>query len=161
MFCPKCGKSDQTKDTYCRQCGEFLPDLDNLERRRSQQTPAQQFTLSLTFNVMSAIASISMAIALFVVHISENDVHPVIYSAISLLTVISIWQTISFFNNLKLRKRFVRSGKDQEETGDLNQVAGPKTNELLPEPDMTDFVPASVTENTTKNLVKERRTDQS
>ena len=26
MFCPKCGKSDQAADSYCRSCGDFLID---------------------------------------------------------------------------------------------------------------------------------------
>jgi len=29
MFCPKCGAADQTPDSYCRQCGEWLPDLSS------------------------------------------------------------------------------------------------------------------------------------
>ena len=24
MFCPSCGKPDQSENSYCRQCGEFL-----------------------------------------------------------------------------------------------------------------------------------------
>ncbi len=27
MFCPKCGTADQIENSYCRNCGEFLPDL--------------------------------------------------------------------------------------------------------------------------------------
>lgn len=29
MFCPNCGKADQTTDAYCRNCGAFLTDFSS------------------------------------------------------------------------------------------------------------------------------------
>ncbi len=152
MFCPKCGKDDQEINTYCRQCGEYLPDFENPTRRGTLKTPAEQFKLSIVFNLLSAIAGISMAIALIVIFGGKADTHPVIYSAISLFLVISTWQTVSFFNNLKLRKRFVRAKEDENDEAKNAVLGSRETNELLPEADFADFVPASVTENTTRTL---------
>lgn len=150
MFCPKCGGEDQEIETYCRQCGGYLPDFENTARR--ERTPAEQFKMSLVFNLLSAVAGVSMAIALFVVHAGQDDTHPVIFAAISLFLVISTWQTVSFFNNLKLRRRFVREeGKEPDAAGRQEFVAR-ETKELLAEADMSDFVPASVTENSTRDL---------
>lgn len=106
--------------------------------------------MSLVFNVLTAAAGLGMAIALIVVHAGRDDVHPVIYSATSLLTVISIWQIISFFNNLKLRKRFVRNKVEDAAATDGLSVEGRKTKELLPEADFSNMPPASVTERSTK-----------
>lgn len=151
MFCPSCGKADQNENTYCRQCGEFLPDFEGGGKRRPRKTPADLFRLSLTFNLLSAVAGISMAIALIVTHAGNEGTHPVIYAATSLLTVISIWQIVSFFNNLKLRKRFVRRDEEVEESG-ISELKARKTKELLPEADLRQVIPASVTESTTRTL---------
>lgn len=153
MFCPNCGKSDQTKKTYCRQCGTFLPDLSKTNADKIQ-TPEEQFRLSLVFNCLSAAAGISMAIALIVVFFGQDNTHPVIYAATSLFLVISAWQIVSFFNNWKLRKRFVRKDKDKEESIEDKVLMGKNTNELLPEADFDNIVPASVVENTTRNLTE-------
>ncbi len=152
MYCPKCGNGDQEENTYCRRCGEYLPDFEDPGRRRKIQTPAEQFRLSLVFNLLSSIAGISMAIALIIVFGGNADTHPVIYSAISLFFVISAWQTVSFFNNLRLRKRFVRKNSDEEKEAGTLDVGKRETHELLPEADFSGFVPASVTENTTRTL---------
>jgi uncharacterized membrane protein YvbJ len=32
MFCPKCGADDQGAESYCKRCGEWLPDLDAIRR---------------------------------------------------------------------------------------------------------------------------------
>lgn len=149
MFCPNCGKAEQAEKTFCRQCGKFLPDLSKA-KKENPQTPADQFRLSLVFNLLSAFAGIFMALALLIVHWGKPGTHPVIYAAISLLTVISGWQIASFFNNLNLIKRFVRGTEENKETGMIaeNEIRA----KSLPEADFTDTIPASVTERTTRNL---------
>lgn len=32
MFCPKCGADGQTADSYCKRCGQWLPDLTAIRR---------------------------------------------------------------------------------------------------------------------------------
>ena len=64
---------------------------------------------------------------------------------------------MSFFNNLKLKRRFVR--QENETGGDLleekiNKYI--KTKELLPEADLENIVPPSVTERTTRKLRNKR-----
>ena len=49
MFCPKCGKSDQKENSYCRQCGEYLPDVLNKKTKFSigRNTPEEQIKTNL------------------------------------------------------------------------------------------------------------------
>jgi uncharacterized membrane protein YvbJ len=35
MFCPKCGNPNQRPETFCCQCGIFLPDYDKLRRKET------------------------------------------------------------------------------------------------------------------------------
>ena len=148
MFCPNCGKSEQTINTYCRSCGEFLPDFTKSYKK--QHTPEDQFKMSLTFNVMSAMAALSMAIMLYVFHLGNPNTHPSVYVAASLLIAISAWQIVSYFNNRKLKQRFVREKVETEIH--TKEFEMPEKNQHLPEADFTNDVPASVVENTTKKL---------
>ena len=160
MYCPSCGKSDQEKNTYCRQCGEFLPGLKSKGRSGQPITPDAQIKMSITFNLMSAIAGIAVGILLLVNHLDREGTHFSVFIAISLLFTISAWQIVSFFNNLKLHKRFKRQREDESEEeihSDQQEFEPIKTKDLLPEANLSDVVPASVTENTTKSLKQKIR----
>ncbi len=156
MFCSNCGKSDQEKNTYCRQCGEFLLDLGGSYRRKgSPRTPEEQIRLSLVFNLLSAIAGFGVGFFVFISHINMDGTHPSVFMAMSMLFVIGIWQTISFLNNLKLRSLFKRRKQDStadEIISDQREFKAKETKDLLPEADFSDIVPTSVTENTTRSL---------
>jgi hypothetical protein len=155
MYCPNCGKSDQKENTYCRQCGEFLPDFE--AKQKLPKTPAEQFQLSLVFNCLSALAAFSMAIVLYIFHFGNPDTHFTIYMAASLFTVIGAWQTVSFFNNLKLKRRFVRKEKETgEDLFEEKIIKYTETKELLPEADFENIIPTSVTESTTRKLKNKR-----
>lgn len=65
MFCPNCGKAEQIPNTYCRQCGEFLPDLTkNALKRFGGTTPQQSANivsfLSLFASIVSLLAGLWM-----------------------------------------------------------------------------------------------------
>ncbi len=157
MYCPDCGKADQQQNAYCRQCGEYLPNFDNKNKKR--ETPADQFKTTLIFNVMSAFAALSMAIILYVFHIGNPNTHWSVYLAAALLISISSWQIASFFNNRKLKQHFIRDREtDNTETdAEIMKFQMPKIKQSLPEADLSDIVPSSVVENTTKKLkVKSR-----
>jgi len=159
MYCPTCGKADQEKNTYCRQCGEFLPGIESGHRRnRHPRTPDEQIRLSLVFNLMSAIAGFGVGVYVLISHAGKEGTHPSVFFAMSMLFVIGTWQMISFFNNLKLRRRFNRQNEDggaDEAAIDQSTLKAKEMNDLLPEADVSNIVPSSVTENTTRKL-KER-----
>ena len=45
MFCPKCGKSEQSPETYCRQCGNYLQDYTKPAKR--ENTPEQHLKANI------------------------------------------------------------------------------------------------------------------
>ena len=120
------------------------------------QTPEEQFRLTLVFNCLSAIASFSMAIVLYAFHLGKPDTHATIYMAASLFLVIGVWQTISFFNNLKLKSRYVKK-EESEDSLHEKTFKSAETTELLPEAEFENIVPVSVTEHTTKQLNQKSR----
>jgi hypothetical protein len=158
MFCPKCGKSDQSPETYCRQCGNYLNDFDKPAKKTT--TPEQHLTANTVLSLMTAITSLTLAIALYSIFLGKPDTPMIIYITAGFLTAMTAWQIQTVWRSILLRKHFKKQKPDT-----INQLSGSNetqyvppmpTNVLLNEADLTNIVPNSVTENTTKNLLKVR-----
>ena len=158
MFCPNCGKAEQTLNTYCRQCGEFLPDHNDRKKNFTMggNTPEEQIRVNLILNFLSGTVSFILAILLYAVFWNKPETSPVIYLVAAFLLAMCGWQFSTFRVGLKLKKTFDRrkSGDEIENTmqAEKNVFQSVKTKDLLPEADFTDIVPRTVTENTTKHL---------
>lgn len=154
MFCPNCGKTEQKENSYCRSCGEFLPDLSKKNKIASfgGDTPEEQIRTNLFLNLLSAVVSLSLAIALYV-YFYGRDTPQLIYLTAAFLLAMSFWQFSTCFIGLKLRKNFnKRNDSAAGQTEEQIHFEPAKTKELLNEADVSDIVPVSVTENTTRHL---------
>jgi len=158
MFCPTCGKSEQMPGTYCRQCGNFLSNAGSVVKRGfGGDTPQDQIKTNLILNLMSGIVSLVSGILLFVIF-SGGDVYgkqQIGFAIAAFLLAMSGWQFSAFAVNLKLRKNL--NNAHERQTHETSNSAPPRfdtmnTAELLPEADLDNLVPASVTENTTRHL---------
>lgn len=163
MFCPKCGKSDQKIDTYCRQCGTFLPDFDKVQKR--ERPPEEHLKANTVLSFMTGIVSLTLAIILYVMFLGKDDTPIIIYIVAGFLTAMFAWQVQTFWRNLLLKKHIkTRKNFDEQEEMETKTpvLESVPVNGLLPEPDLSDVVPISVTENTTKKLKeKVKRSTQS
>jgi uncharacterized membrane protein YvbJ len=139
MFCPNCGKADQEENSFCRQCGTFLPDFDKVKKRKI--SPETHFKANIVLNIMSGVVSLTLAILLYIFFLGREATHPIIYITGGFLIAMFFWQVQVFWRNMQLKKQFPKRAQEIE-----------KTKELLNEADLEDVVPASVTEFTTKNL---------
>ncbi len=152
MFCPKCGKSDQQVNTFCRNCGTFLPDFDKLKSK--ENTPEAHFAANTTLSVMTAVVSLALAITLHVMFKDKDGTPVVIYLTAGFLTAIFFWQVQVFWRTLQLKKQFPGL-KRKNETRIIEKTPlfeSTNTRELLNEADLSDAVPLSIVENTTKKL---------
>ncbi len=159
MFCPKCGKSDQQVNSYCRQCGSFLPDFENLKKK---ETPPEEHLKANSFlNLLTAIVSLTLAIILYSMFLGKADTPIIIYVVAGFLTAMTAWQVQTFWRTILLKKHFKRNQPNLEavpETKQNQPTLKPEvTAKLLNEPDFTDSIPASVVENTTRSLTKHPR----
>lgn len=87
--------------------------------------------------------------------LGKEDTPVVIYVVAGFLTAMFAWQVQTFLRTLQLKKQFKkRSDFDDDEKLETESpsLASKATNELLPEAEFENIVPASVTENTTKHL---------
>jgi len=165
MFCPNCGKADQTVDTYCRGCGEFLADLSNpfslFSRLLGINTPAKQITVNLIINLVTAGVSILLVAFLNgyfdgrAARTSEAA-PPIVYLVYVFLGLVAAWQFLSFVLNLKLKARFQGARKTVvSDSSKAEEFA--EARQRLPEADFENAVPHRVIEKETEIFEKPRR----
>lgn len=149
MFCPKCGNANQTENSYCRNCGVFLPDFDKIAKKET--SPEQQITISSTFNFLSALISLILTILLHILYTGKEGTPVIIYVVIGFLTANFFWQAQAFWRVRQLKKQLPKRGIMTEI--DEKKLNSPfSTDKLLPQADFKDFVQASVVEDSAKNL---------
>jgi len=158
MFCPNCGTAEQKENSYCRNCGEFLPVLNKKTLPAfGGNTPEEQIRTNLFLNLLSATVSLILAVSLYWTFGWKSDVLPIIFIVAAFLLAMCGWQFSTFIIGLKLRKNFnQRKGETEKDAFPeaTKNISSANTRELLNEADLTDVVPASVTENTTKHLAE-------
>ena len=152
MFCPRCGKAEQLPESYCRQCGFFLPDLSKPVKR---ELPPEEHLKANTFlNSLTIIVSFTLSILLFAV---RPGTHPLIYVTAGLLIAIGAWHIQTFIRTQKLKKQWKRRTPLTEiQASPETQPAfkSASTARLLDQADSENALPASVTENTTRHLAE-------
>lgn len=157
MFCPKCGKDEQTANAYCRNCGEWLPDFNKLTKPTfGYDTPVQNVNTTIVFNIISALFAAFVIFAVYSVAFGFGVPNlggyyaTLLFIAGACVTCIFGWQITSIFISLKLRRRISRREKIEFKHADnLIQASG---QNALPA-DMSNFVaPYRTTEQTTTEL---------
>lgn len=153
MYCPRCGKAEQVAETFCRQCGLFLPDMSKPLKR--ELPPEDHLQANTVLNSLTILVSFTLSILLFAIRPSS---HPLIYTTAGLLIAIGAWHIQTLIRTQKLKKQWKRrsplAGVEPKPEAALNSAP---TAKLLDQADFTDAVPASVTEQTTRHLVERSR----
>jgi hypothetical protein len=153
MFCPKCGKAEQLPETYCRQCGVFLPDL--LRPVKRELPPEEHLKANTALSLLTIIVSFTLSILLFGF---RPGTHPLIYVTAGLLIGMGGWHIQSFIRTRLLIKQWERRTPlaETEAASHKTQMAveSASTTKLLEQENFADTHPASVTENTTKHLAE-------
>ena len=106
MFCPRCGKADHIEESYCRQCGVFLPDFDKLAKR--EISPDELLKANTALSLLTICASFTLSFRLFAILGFMSTTHPLIYATAGLLIVIGGWHIQSFIRTQKLKTQWKR-----------------------------------------------------
>lgn len=153
MYCPRCGKAEQVPETFCRQCGLFLPDLSKPLKR--ELPPEDHLKANTVLNSLTIIVSFTLSILLFAL---QPGSHPLIYATAGILIAIGAWHIQTLIRTQKLKKQWKRRTPLTEVKVGLSEseraLKPASTAKLLDQADFADAVPTSVTENTTKHLVE-------
>lgn len=153
MFCSNCGKADQEENSYCRQCGEFLIGTKRLGAFNfGGVTPRQNVN---AISVLSLIAAFMSLIAALWMYITHFNLPLALFFGAAVLVCNAIWHLTNIYTARKLASRMLKSSKDDAKH--QPEVEGLPTKDLLEPADMSDHIPATVTENTTHQLVTPKR----
>ena len=150
MFCPKCGNANQTENSYCRNCGMFLPDFDKLKSK--EISPEQHIIVNSTLNMLSCLGSLAIVIFLYAYYVGREGTPIIMYVILGFLTANFFWQAQVFWRNLQLKKQFLNRRPEIEEESQPAIESPFSTDKLLPQADFKDIVPPSAVEDTTKHL---------
>lgn len=169
MFCPNCGKSEQSPDSYCRNCGQFLTDFSGksylINRILGGNRPDTQVNINLTINVVTTLASCLLLGFLNGYYDSLYEktgqtAPTVIYLVYIFLGLVAAWQTLGFLVNSRLKKKLSERKKVKapvDSTINEKAVQSGPTQKSLPQANFDNAVPASVVEETTRTLEKSPR----
>ena len=159
MFCPKCGAPNQKPETFCYQCGVFLPDFDKLQKKETP--PEEHLKANSILNWMTAIVSGTLAILLHASYTGRENSPPLIIATAALLSAMFCWQVQTIWRTSRLKKQLSRRKKREQveaEAFDTNPlIESTKTRGVLNESDDRNAVPPSVIEDTTKKLGEIKR----
>ena len=146
-------------ETYCRQCGLFLPDLSKPLKRKSP--PEEHLKANTVLSVMTIITSFTLSFLLFLILGFRDFTHPLIYATAGILIAIGGWHIQTLIRTLMLKKQWKRRTSLNEIEAGTPEAStvfkSAPTAKLLDEADFTDAIPASVTEHTTRHLAKKSR----
>lgn len=166
MYCPNCGKGEQTADAYCRNCGEYLVNFSDkfylINRVLGISTPEKQVGVNLTIDLVTSIAS-ALLLVFLIGHFDgryarTGEAAPtIIYLVYLFLGLVSVWQFLSFIIGINLKSKL--SGKKEGEvsvSSSINEstLSSGTAQKSLPQADLENIVPVSVTEDTTRTLDK-------
>ena len=146
MFCPKCGNSEQTPDTYCRNCGEFLTDFSDkfslISKVFGVNTLEKQVNVNLAINLATAIVSSLLLIFLngyFDGRYSRTQeaAPSIIYLVYLFLGLVAVWQFLSFIIGLNLKSKLSgrKSGKISTDlSANENTISSVEAQEFYRQP---------------------------
>ena len=144
------------QETYCRQCGLFLPDLSKPLKRESP--PEEHLKANTVLSLMTICASFTLSFLLFLVLGFKGSTHPLIYVTAGILLAIGGWHIQTLIRTQMLKKQWKRraplSGMHPSSPETSMAFKSTPTAKLLDEADFADAIPASVTEHTTRHLAE-------
>ena len=156
MFCPKCGTGDQRPESYCRRCGEWLPDIDaptqlGLFRKRTREEKIRKMRV---LEVVSAALAFTSAAIIFSVLSGGGDTGLLNLAGLCCI-LIAVYQAVNFYFGYTLQpkrnKEHLQEGREIEQRKeDLPPALDGYGNDRVIE------MP-TVTENTTELLRPKRR----
>jgi hypothetical protein len=164
MFCSSCGQGEQTPDSYCRSCGEFLVDPTSkyslLNRILGISRPENQFNVTLIIDLVTSVVSGLLMVFLmgyFDGRYQRTGVPapPIVYLVYLFLGLVAAWQLLSFVIGLKLKTKLsnAKRGKlSATEKTDGNIQMPASSQPALPPADHRHAVTPSITEDTTRKL---------
>lgn len=150
MYCPKCGADAQSAESYCKRCGEWLPDIDALVSPGLFRMPTREDKIRKMRVLEAVSAGLSLISAAIIISIlAGGGDTQLLFLATFCCLLVAAYQVVNFYLGYKLQQRV-----DQSRAGtDVIGAEAEKGVRVLRSGDATPFVGGhSVIENTTELL---------
>jgi len=149
MFCPKCGTSEQSPESYCRNCGVWLVDPDAVSKSGlfRKSTREEKIRKIRTLEFISIGMSLTSAVIIFAFMFGSLD-RGLLFLAMACGLVVVGYQAVNMYLGYKVAKDLPRQrtvDKQKSETSPILEFPSTTTARQL-------NVPASVTDGTTELL---------
>ena len=147
LFCSKCGAPDQSAESYCKRCGDWIPDVDALTRRGlfRKSTREEKLRKMRVLEMVSAGLSLTSA-AIIAAVLVGNDTQ-FLFLAFLCCLFVALYQGVNFYLGRNLQQKINQSRVKETGTLPESRVGALNSGEA------TEFVNnVSVVENTTKRL---------
>lgn len=151
MFCPKCGAGDQTGESYCKRCGEWLMDLDSLAKPGlfRKKTRDEKIRKMRSLEAVSAGLSLTAAAIIIGIISTGRNIEMLPLAAFCSILV-AVYQGVNFYLGYKLQHRIDQSRADN--TAELDMPGETQVRELQSAAASRFVDPHSVVDNTTELL---------
>ena len=154
MFCPKCGAEDQNANSYCKRCGEWLPDIESLSKPgfglfRKLTRPEEKIRKMRIFEAISTGLSLTSAAIIFSFIVAGRNRGLLFLAAISCV-VVAVYQIVNFYLGYNLQRRIDGSRQNNATTANLPDEH--KTGQLNAAAEIENAHLQSVVDDTTKLL---------
>jgi hypothetical protein len=158
IFCPRCGASDQRAESYCRRCGEWLPDIDGHKQPRlfRKKTREEKIRKMRILEVVSAALAFTSAAIIFSFLSGSGDAGLLNLAGICCI-IIAVYQAVNFYFGYTLQPKRNR-GHDQEGR-EIERRAEDLPHRLEGYNDERFIGMPTVTEKTTEILKPRRRNE--
>ena len=126
MYCPNCGKAEQSPETYCRQCGLFLSDFSRSAKQEA--SPEENLKVNSVLSLLTIIASFTLAILLYAILGFRENTHWLVYATAGLLIAIGAWHIQTFVRTRQLRRQWQRRINEQsyEDVLSMQKLSTPR-----------------------------------
>ncbi len=154
MFCPKCGVGEQTAEAYCKRCGEWLPDIEALERPRLFRKRSREERIRKIRTLEMVSAGLSLASAMIIVSILATGRNfEMLNLAVIACLLVSAYQIVNLCPGFKVQRPIDKSRNAPPQVSEyqkpLTELNAANTNEFIN--------PPSITEHTTNRLQPVKR----
>jgi hypothetical protein len=151
MFCPKCGAGDQAGDSYCKRCGEWLPDMDELAKPRlfRRRTRDEKIRKMRILEAVSAALSLTSAGIILSFLLRGGNIQLLFLAAMCGL-IVAVYQIVNFYLGYTLQRRIDKSREEGSTT--VNLPDANRAGQLNSADTFQTAHTQSVTENTTELL---------
>lgn len=151
IFCAKCGAAGQKVESYCRSCGEWLPDPAAAWHPRGRLRGLSPERKRLKMHVLELLSALAAAVVAVIALAVRSGSHPgLLMVAAVLCFLIVAWQGVAFFLGRSIQGRRERGSAEGGAALPATQ-GGPRS--ALNAADTGELVrPPSVTESTTALL---------